>query len=182
MSTPCSREYFARASKVIDSHGGTVEKFIGDAVVGVFGVPHVHEDDPERAVRAGLRIIESLEGMTRPDGSPLAGPYRHQHGRSSRQARRRFRLGRGFLTGDAVNVAARLQAAAPPDGVAVGQLVRDLTQRVIVFEEIATRLCQGQVRARCGVVGEDAAARTGMRTAGAADTPFLGRDPSCVTF
>ena len=43
-----------------------MEKFIGDAVVGVFGVPVVHEDDPERAVRAGLRIVEALEGMTRP--------------------------------------------------------------------------------------------------------------------
>jgi len=64
-------EYFARATKAIESHGGTVEKFIGDAVVGVFGVPAVHEDDPERAVRAGLRILEALEGMTRPDGTPL---------------------------------------------------------------------------------------------------------------
>ena len=64
-------EYFARATTVIECHGGTVEKFIGDAVVGVFGVPAVHEDDPERAVRAGLRLLEALEGMTRPDGSPL---------------------------------------------------------------------------------------------------------------
>ena len=55
-------DYFARATKVIESHGGTVEKFIGDAVVGVFGVPAAHEDDPERAVRAALRILEALEG------------------------------------------------------------------------------------------------------------------------
>jgi class 3 adenylate cyclase len=65
------RQDHAAARKVIESHGGTVEKFIGDAVVGVFGVPVAHEDDPERAVRAGLRIVEGLEGMTRPDGSPL---------------------------------------------------------------------------------------------------------------
>ena len=65
------RGYFAHATEAIQSHGGTVEKFIGDAVVGVFGVPAAHEDDPERAVRAALRIIESLGGMTRPDGSPL---------------------------------------------------------------------------------------------------------------
>jgi class 3 adenylate cyclase len=65
------RQYHAAARKVIESYGGTVEKFIGDAVVGVFGVPVAHEDDPERAVRAGLRIVEGLEGMTRPDGSPL---------------------------------------------------------------------------------------------------------------
>ena len=61
-------EYFAQSTKVIESHGGTIEKFIGDAVVGVFGVPVVHEDDPERAVRAGLRLIEALEGLARPDG------------------------------------------------------------------------------------------------------------------
>ena len=60
MSTPCWRRYHEAARKVIENHGGTVEKFIGDAVVGVFGVPAVHEDDPERAVRAGLRIIETM--------------------------------------------------------------------------------------------------------------------------
>ena len=65
------RAYHGAARKVIESHGGSVEKFIGDAVVGVFGVPAVHEDDPERAVRTGLRIIEALEGMTRPDDLPL---------------------------------------------------------------------------------------------------------------
>ena len=65
------RTYSAAARQAIESHGGTVEKFIGDAVVGVFGVPAAPEDDPERAVRAGLRIVEALEGMTRPDGSPL---------------------------------------------------------------------------------------------------------------
>jgi class 3 adenylate cyclase len=65
------QQYHAAARKVIESHGGTVEKSIGDAVVGVFDVPVAYEDDPERAVRAGLRIVEGLEGMTRPDGSPL---------------------------------------------------------------------------------------------------------------
>ena len=63
--------YFAAARAAIEAFGGVVEKFIGDAVVGVFGVPAAHEDDPERAVRAGLRIVEAVEGLTRPDGSPL---------------------------------------------------------------------------------------------------------------
>ena len=54
------RRYHAAARSVIESHGGTVEKYIGDAVVGVFGVPVVHEDDSERAVRAGLRIVEAI--------------------------------------------------------------------------------------------------------------------------
>ena len=60
------RTYFARATQVIEDHGGTVEKFIGDAVVGVFGVPTVNEDDARRAVRAGLRLIETMGGMPVP--------------------------------------------------------------------------------------------------------------------
>ena len=63
--------YFAMARRIIDSFGGAVEKFIGDAVVGVFGVPAAHEDDPERAVRAGLRIVEEAEQLAAVDGSPL---------------------------------------------------------------------------------------------------------------
>lgn len=55
--------YSAMARSQIESHGGVVQKFIGDAVVGVFGVPAAHEDDPERAVRAGLRIVEAAEDL-----------------------------------------------------------------------------------------------------------------------
>ena len=95
--------YYAARPQGDRAHGGTVEKFIGDAVVGVFGVPAVHEDDPERAVRAGLRLVEALEGMKRPDGTPLAGPRRDQHRRGLGAPRRRPASGRGFLTGDAVN-------------------------------------------------------------------------------
>ena len=63
--------YFAMARAQIEAHGGVVEKFIGDAVVGVFGVPAAHEDDPERAVRAGLRICEDAEDLTSVGGAPL---------------------------------------------------------------------------------------------------------------
>ena len=107
-------EYFTYATKVIESHGGTVEKFIGDAVVGVFGVPAAHEDDPERAVRAGLRIVQALEGVTRPDGSPLQVRVGVNTGEALVRLDVDPASGRGFLTGDAVNTAARLEAAAPP--------------------------------------------------------------------
>ena len=70
-STGCSRDYFEMARAQIEAHGGVVEKFIGDAVVGVFGVPAAHEDDPERAVRAGLRICEDAEELPAVGGSPL---------------------------------------------------------------------------------------------------------------
>ena len=56
--------YYGVVRTQIEAHGGVVEKFIGDAVVGVFGVPAAHEDDPERAVRAGLRIVEEAERLT----------------------------------------------------------------------------------------------------------------------
>jgi len=64
-------DYFEMARAQIEGHGGVVEKFIGDAVVGVFGVPAAHEDDPERAVRAGLRICENAEELTSIGGAPL---------------------------------------------------------------------------------------------------------------
>lgn len=63
--------YFEMARPAIEAFGGTVEKFIGDAVVGVFGVPAAHEDDPERAVRAGLRICENAERLEAVGGGPL---------------------------------------------------------------------------------------------------------------
>jgi len=140
------REYFARATKVIESHGGIVEKFIGDAVVGVFGVPAVHEDDPERAVRAGLRIVEALEGMTRPDGSPLEVRVGVNTGEALVRLDVTPGSGEGFLTGDAVNVAARLQAAAPPGGVAVGALTHYLTAGAIEYEELPAVTAKGKAK------------------------------------
>jgi Adenylate and Guanylate cyclase catalytic domain/zinc-ribbon domain len=64
-------DYFQMARSAIEAYGGTLEKFIGDAVVGVFGVPAAHEDDPERAVRAGLRVAEDAEALKGVGGVPL---------------------------------------------------------------------------------------------------------------
>ena len=138
------REYFARATKVIESHGGTVEKFIGDAVVGVFGVPAVHEDDPVRAVRAGLRIIEAIEGMTRPDGSPLEVRVGINTGEVLVRLDVDPASGRGFLTGDAVNTAARLEAAAPPGGVVIGETTYGLAGRSFDCEALAPVAAKGK--------------------------------------
>ncbi len=169
------RPYHSATRKVIESHGGSVEKFIGDAVVGVFGVPAVHEDDPERGVRAGLRMVDALAGMTRPDGSPLEVRV----GVNSGEALVRLDVtpgsGEGFLTGDAVNTAARLQAAAPPGGVAVGALTHRLTERVILYDALPPVSAKGKAAPVLAWRARRPLTRTGLRTSGLATTPFLGR-------
>ena len=167
------RRYHAAAREVIESHGGTVEKFVGDAVVGAFGVPAAHEDDPERAVRAGLRLIASLRAVRRPDGSPLAVRIGVDTGEALVRLDVDPLSGRGFLVGDAVNTAARLQSAASPGQVVVGRATRDLASRAIVFEELPrvsakgkaetlealAGLCPGGGRLRRGGQGRSLAVR-----------------------
>src|SRR3989475_13305694 len=84
--------YHARTRERIEAFGGTVEKFIGDAVMAVFGAPTVHEDDPERAVRAGLALLEAIEALNVADGSRAR---RRQHRRGDRLTRRAAGVGRG---------------------------------------------------------------------------------------
>ncbi len=170
------REYSARARRAIEAHGGVVEKFIGDAVVGVFGVPRVHEDDPERAVRAALRLIEMLEGMTRPDGPSLQARCGVNTGEALVRLDVDPLAGLGFLTGDAVNTAARLQAAAPPGGVAVGALTHELTKRAVMYEELPGVVAKGKAEPVAAWRAVRPVARTGLRTAGLTSTRFLGRE------
>ena len=136
--------YHTAARKAIESHGGTVEKFIGDAVVGVFGVPAAHEDDPERAVRAALRLVQALDGLAAPDGTPLSVRIGVNTGEALVRLDVDPLSGRGFLTGDAVNVAARLQAAAPPGGVVMGQSTFALAGRAFSCEELAPVEAKGK--------------------------------------
>ena len=169
-------EYFDRATKVIESHGGTVEKFIGDAVVGVFGVPAVHEDDPERAVRAALRILEALEGMTRPDGTPLEARCGVNTGEALVRLDVDPASGRGFLTGDAVNTAARLEASAPPGGVVVGALAHELTARVVEYRELPAVPAKGKAEPVRAWLAEGALARRGLDSDTGDLTPLVGRE------
>ena len=159
---------------VIESHGGVVEKFIGDAVVGVFGVPAVREDDPERAVRAGLRLIEALEGMTRPDGSPLQARVGVNTGEALVRLDVDPSSGRGFLTGDAVNTAARLQAAAPPMGVVVGALTQRLTAAAFTYEPLAPLSLKGKSRPVPAWLARETDAAS-ERLGATRATPMVGR-------
>ena len=161
---------------MIESHGGTVEKFIGDAVVGVFGVPAVHEDDPERAVRAGLRILEALEGMTRPDGTPLEARCGVNTGEALVRLDVDPASGRGFLTGDAVNIAARLAGRRPADGVAVGALTHELTERVIEYEGCSPVTGKGKSEPVAAWLATARGRAAASRHDGDDLTPLVGRE------
>src|SRR5438445_13313250 len=103
--------YYARLRAALERHGGTVEKFIGDAVVAVFGAPIAHEDDPERAVRAGLAILEAIDELNQED--PTRG-LRVRIGIATGDAivslAARQGESRGLAWGDVLNTAARIQS------------------------------------------------------------------------
>jgi class 3 adenylate cyclase len=123
--------YFSRMKEIAETYGGTVEKFIGDAVMVVFGVPRLHEDDAERAVRAALAMRDAVAELNR--GLRIALALRI--GVNSGEVVAGVGDDRQFLvTGDAVNVAARLQQGADADEVVVGALTERLTRDAIEYE------------------------------------------------
>src|SRR5437763_8763197 len=113
------RPYHARLREVIERYGGRVEKFVGDAVMAVFGAPVAHEDDAERAVRAGLRILEAISELNDADPAlSLQVRIGVNTGEAVVALGARPEEGEGIVTGDVVNTASRLQGAAPVNGVA----------------------------------------------------------------
>ena len=121
--------YYARLRAELERHGGTVEKFIGDAVMAIFGAPTTHEDDPERAVRAALAIRDWVAERA----SGLAGAHRRRHRRGAVSLGARPSEGEGMAAGDVVNTAARLQTAAPVDGILVGERTYRATRGAIEY-------------------------------------------------
>ena len=128
--------YFRLARAAIERHGGVVEKFIGDAVVGVFGAPRAHEDDPTRAVRAGLEICRGARRLSTASGAPLRLRVGVNTGETLVHLDARPAAGEPVLVGDAVNTAARIQAAAPEQGVAVGVRTWEATRLGFDYDEL----------------------------------------------
>jgi class 3 adenylate cyclase/tetratricopeptide (TPR) repeat protein len=125
------RPYHERLRSDLERHGGTVEKFIGDAVMALFGAPTAHEDDPERAVRAALAIrdwareegeLEVRIGITTGEALVSLGA--------------RPEAGEGMASGDVVNTASRLQAAAPTNGVLVDETTYRATEQAIDYRGV----------------------------------------------
>jgi class 3 adenylate cyclase/tetratricopeptide (TPR) repeat protein len=121
--------YHRRVRGELERYGGTVEKFIGDAVMAVFGAPVAHEDDPERAVRAALAIRDWAR-----DEEGLEVRVGINTGEALVKLGVRPEAGEGMASGDVVNTAARLQAAAPVNGVLVGETAYRATDDVIRYE------------------------------------------------
>jgi class 3 adenylate cyclase/tetratricopeptide (TPR) repeat protein len=153
--------YFEQMKAIVERHGGSVEKFIGDAVMAVFGVPVVHEDDALRAVRAAVEMRDAFPalgcqgriGVT--TGQVVTGTAER------------------LATGDAVNLAARLEQAAAPGEVLIGDATFRLTRDAIEVEEVPPLALKGKsdpvpAHRLLAVRGDEAYARR-------LDTPMVGR-------
>ena len=123
----------------VESFGGTMEKFAGDAILAVFGAPRSHEDDPERAVRAGLAILDALAGQDQ----PLQVRIGINTGEALVALDARPEAGEAFVTGNVVNTAARLQTSAPVGAVVVGEGTHRATARVFGYEPLEPVTAKG---------------------------------------
>jgi class 3 adenylate cyclase/tetratricopeptide (TPR) repeat protein len=133
--------YYARLRSELERRGGTVEKFIGDAVMAVFGAPVAHEDDPERAVRAALAIRDAI----RDEDAGLQVRIAVNTGEALVSLDARPSAGEGMAAGDVVNTTARLQSAAPVNGILVGESTYRATRNAIEYREAAPVEAKGKV-------------------------------------
>ena len=131
--------YFERMKAIVEYHGGTVEKFIGDAVMAVFGVPVLHEDDALRALRAAVEMREAFPELG------IRGRIGVTTGEVVTGTEERL------ATGDAVNVAARLEQAAEPGEILIGEETYRLTRDAAAVDVLEPRVAEGQVRPGCCV-------------------------------
>jgi class 3 adenylate cyclase len=146
--------YYTRLRAELERYGGTVEKFIGDAVMALFGAPTAHEDDPERAVRGALAIRAAIAERNEQDPSlDLQVRIGVTTGEALVALDARPVEGEGMASGDVVNTAARLQAAAPVDGILVDEATFRATDRQIRYQPGRAGPGQGQSRPGGGVAG-----------------------------
>ncbi len=162
--------YFEIASDVIKRYGGTVEKFIGDAVMAVWGTPVAHEDDAERAVRAGLDLVDAVRALG-PAIQARAGIL------TGEAAVTMGATNQGMVAGDMVNTAARLQGVAQPGTVLVGEPTMRAASAAIAFEEAGEQTLKGkQAPVTAWRALRVVAQRGGQGRSDLPEPPFVGRD------
>ena len=167
--------YFDTSRRLIELYGGTVEKFIGDAVMAVWGTPTATEDDAERAVRAALDLVAAVSALGDEVG---ASELQARAGVLTGEAAVTIGAeGQGMVAGDLVNTAARIQSAATPGSVLVGDATRRASEPAIVYESAGAHELKGKeehaqlFRALRVVSGRQGALKsTGL------EPPFTGRD------
>jgi class 3 adenylate cyclase len=159
--------YHACARREIESFGGRVEKFVGDAVMGVFGAPTAYGDDAERAARAALAVRDSLRALE------LQFRIAVNTGEALVTLDARPEHGEAMVAGDVVNTAARLQHAAPVNGIVVGAETHRLTRDAIVYEPLDPVVAKGKAEAVEAWLAVEASTPVGERRASRA--PLVGR-------
>ena len=167
--------YFDRAREIIERFGGTVDKFIGDAVMGVWGAAVAREDDGERAVRAGLELVDMVAGL----GEELGQPELRLRAGVNSGATSVGPGGnhQGLVVGDLVNTASRLQSIAEPGTVFVGATTHSVTSRSIDYEPMGDQTVKGKMETVAAWKAIRVAGMVGGRTDGdIRRPPFVGRD------
>jgi class 3 adenylate cyclase/predicted ATPase len=167
--------YFDTCRRLVELYGGTVEKFIGDAVMAVWGTPVATEDDAERAVRAALDLVAAVSALGDEIG---ASQLRARAGVMTGEAAVNLAaVGEGMVAGDLVNTASRVQSVADPGSVFVGDATRRASEQAIAYEEAGSHELKGKdgetrlwraLRVVSGVGGD-------LRSEGL-EAPFVGRD------
>ena len=167
--------YFETARTVIERYGGTVEKFIGDAVMAVWGAPVAREDDPERAVRAALDLLDAVHALGTKVG--VSGLEARAGVLTGEAAITLGAEGQGMVAGDLVNTASRIQSVAEAGTVLVGDATKRAAEAAIVFENAGEHALKGkaepvQLWQAVRVIG----LRGGMMRSSGLEPPFVGRD------
>jgi class 3 adenylate cyclase len=163
--------YYARLRSELERFGGTVEKFIGDAVMALFGAPAGHEDDPERAVLAALAIRDWVTAEERIQVRLAVNTGEALITLSARPAQ-----GEGMAAGDVVNTAARLQAAAPVNGILVGERTFRETRAVIEYRQAPPVEAKGKRKPVAVWEALQARARSGIEFPSRAMTALVDRN------
>ncbi len=166
--------YFDTCRRLVELYGGVVEKFIGDAVMAVWGTPFAQEDDAERAVRAALDLVAAVSAL----GDEVDAPdLRARAGVLTGEAAVNLgAVGQGMVAGDLVNTAARIQASAEPGTVLVGDATRRASEQAVVFEDAGEHELKGKAEpARLHRAVRVTAARGGALRSEGLEAPFVGR-------
>jgi class 3 adenylate cyclase/tetratricopeptide (TPR) repeat protein len=167
--------YFDSCRRLVELYGGVVEKFIGDAVMAVWGTPVAQEDDAERAVRTALDLVAAVSALGDEVGAPR---LRARAGVLTGEAAVNLAAaGQGMVAGDLVNTAARIQSAAKPGTVLVGETTRRASEQSIAFEDAGKHALKGKAQpVQLFRAVRVTAARGGALRSEGLEAPFVGRE------